>query len=100
MKDYLIVVDANFQSSARAAMADAKKVSDEVVEYVVDTHHRGSCGDRYAENRGARRIRHSGSNTCAGMARATIASSTNAARQCRPSSVCTPPEKHVKAIIE
>ena len=26
MKDYLIVVDANFPSGARAAMADAKKV--------------------------------------------------------------------------
>src|SRR2546427_1426877 len=27
MKDYLIVVDANFPSGARAALADAKKVS-------------------------------------------------------------------------
>ena len=41
MKDYLTVVDANFQSGARAAMADAKKVSFKPVEYVVDTHHRG-----------------------------------------------------------
>jgi glyoxylase-like metal-dependent hydrolase (beta-lactamase superfamily II) len=41
MKDYLIVVDANFPSGARAAMADAKKVSTKPVKYVFDTHHHG-----------------------------------------------------------
>src|SRR5580700_2343437 len=41
MKDYLIVVDANFPSGARAAMADAKKVSSKPVKYVFDTHHHG-----------------------------------------------------------
>ncbi len=41
MKDYLIVVDANFPSGARAAMADAKKVSPKPVKYVFDTHHHG-----------------------------------------------------------
>ena len=41
MKDYLIVVDANFPSGARAAMADAKKVSAKPVKYVFDTHHHG-----------------------------------------------------------
>ena len=41
MKDYLIVVDANFPSGARAAMADAKKVSNKPVKYVFDTHHHG-----------------------------------------------------------
>jgi len=41
MKDYLIVVDANFPSGARAAMADAKKVSSKPVRYVFDTHHHG-----------------------------------------------------------
>ena len=41
MKDYLIVVDANFPSGARAAMADAKKVSSKAVRYVFDTHHHG-----------------------------------------------------------
>jgi glyoxylase-like metal-dependent hydrolase (beta-lactamase superfamily II) len=41
MKDYLIVVDANFPSGARAAMADIKKVSSKPVRYVFDTHHHG-----------------------------------------------------------
>jgi glyoxylase-like metal-dependent hydrolase (beta-lactamase superfamily II) len=41
MKDYLIVVDANFPSGARAALADAKKVSSKPVRYVFDTHHHG-----------------------------------------------------------
>src|SRR6202140_955141 len=41
MKDYLIVVDANFPSGARAAMADIKKVSSKPVKYVFDTHHHG-----------------------------------------------------------
>jgi cyclase len=41
MKDYLIVVDANFPSGARMALADAKKVSSKPVKYVFDTHHHG-----------------------------------------------------------
>ncbi|MBI1791692.1 MAG: MBL fold metallo-hydrolase [Acidobacteria bacterium] len=41
MKDYLIVVDANFPSGARLAMADAKKVSTKPVKWVFDTHHHG-----------------------------------------------------------
>ena len=41
MKDYLIVVDANFPSGARAAMADVKHVSSKPVKYVFDTHHHG-----------------------------------------------------------
>jgi cyclase len=41
MKDYLIVVDANFPSGARLAMEAAKKVSDKPVKYVFDTHHHG-----------------------------------------------------------
>src|SRR5713226_5090311 len=41
MKDYLIVVDANFPSGARLAMADAKQVSSKPVKYVFDTHHHG-----------------------------------------------------------
>jgi cyclase len=41
MKDYLIVVDANFPSGARGAMADAKRVSPKPVKYVFDTHHHG-----------------------------------------------------------
>src|SRR6267142_2478869 len=41
MKDYLIVVDANYPSGARAAMADIKKISSKPVKYVFDTHHHG-----------------------------------------------------------
>jgi glyoxylase-like metal-dependent hydrolase (beta-lactamase superfamily II) len=41
MKDYLIVVDANFPSGARLAMESAKKVSNKPVKYVFDTHHHG-----------------------------------------------------------
>src|SRR6516164_7589147 len=41
MKDYLIVVDANFPSGARAALEDAKKLSSKPVKYVFDTHHHG-----------------------------------------------------------
>src|SRR5262245_3105604 len=41
MKDSLIVVDANFPSGARLAMANAKKVSSKPVKYVFDTHHHG-----------------------------------------------------------
>jgi len=42
MKDYLIVVDANFPSGARGAMADAKRISPKPVKYVFDTHHHGN----------------------------------------------------------
>src|SRR5437867_9426416 len=41
MKDYLIVVDANFPSGARLAMEAAKSVSSKLVKYVFDTHHHG-----------------------------------------------------------
>jgi len=41
MKDYLIVVDANFSIGARLAMETAKRISDKPVKYVFDTHHHG-----------------------------------------------------------
>ncbi len=41
MKDYLIVVDANFPSGAKAAMADARRISRKPIKYVFDTHHHG-----------------------------------------------------------
>src|SRR4051812_18127534 len=41
MKDYLIVVDANFPSGARAAMSDVRRLSDKPIKYVFDTHHHG-----------------------------------------------------------
>jgi cyclase len=37
MKDYLIVVDANFPSGARLVLEDAKKVSSKPVKFVFDT---------------------------------------------------------------
>jgi cyclase len=41
MKDYLIVVDANYPSGAQATMADCKRISSKPVKYVFDTHHHG-----------------------------------------------------------
>jgi cyclase len=41
MKEYLIVVDANYPSGARGAMADARRLSKKPVKYVFDTHHHG-----------------------------------------------------------
>ncbi len=41
MKDYLIVVDANYPSGARLTMDAAKRISDKPVKYVFDTHHHG-----------------------------------------------------------
>jgi len=41
MKDYLIVVDANFPNGARAVMEDVKHISSKPVKYVFDTHHHG-----------------------------------------------------------
>jgi len=41
MKDYLIVVDANFPSGARLAMEDAKRLSSKPVKYVFEPHHHG-----------------------------------------------------------
>src|SRR5438270_13254666 len=41
MDNYLIIVDANFPSGARAVLEDAKKVSSKPVKFVFDTHHHG-----------------------------------------------------------
>ena len=41
MKDYLVVVDANFPSGARAALADCKRIGPKPVKYVFITHHHG-----------------------------------------------------------
>ena len=41
MKDYLIVVDANFPSGARLVMETARRISSKPVKYVFDTHHHG-----------------------------------------------------------
>jgi cyclase len=41
MKDYIIVVDANFPNGAEACLADIKKTSSKPIKYVFDTHHHG-----------------------------------------------------------
>src|SRR5207244_487214 len=41
MKDYLLVVDANYPSGAHALMADIKTISAKPVKFVFDTHHHG-----------------------------------------------------------
>jgi len=41
MKDYLVVIDANFPSGAKALIEDIKKLSKKPVKYVFDTHHHG-----------------------------------------------------------
>jgi cyclase len=62
MKDYLIVVDANFPNGARAAMADAKRVSSKPVKYVFDTHHHGdhSYGNAVWTEAGATKLAYVG----------------------------------------
>jgi cyclase len=62
MADYLIVVDANFPSGARAMMADAKKVSPKPVRYVFDTHHHGdhAYGNAVWTEAGATTLAHQG----------------------------------------
>ena len=62
MKDYLIVVDANFPSGARAAMLDAQKVSKKPVKYVFDTHHHGdhAYGNAVWTKQGAITLAHIG----------------------------------------
>ena len=62
MKDYLIIVDANFPSGARAALADARKVSSKPVRYVFDTHHHGdhAYGNPVWTQNGATTIAHVG----------------------------------------
>jgi cyclase len=41
MKDYLIVVDANYPSGAQLVMEEARKISNKPVKLVFDTHHHG-----------------------------------------------------------
>ena len=38
MQDYLVVVDANYPSGAKAVLEDVKKISAKPIRYVIDTH--------------------------------------------------------------
>ncbi len=62
MADYLIVVDANFPSGARAALAEARQVSSKPVKYVFDTHHHGdhAYGNPVWTREGAITLAHKG----------------------------------------
>jgi len=62
MKDYLIVVDANFPSGARATMEDVKRISDKPVKYVFDTLHHGdhSYGNALWTDAGATTLAYQG----------------------------------------
>jgi glyoxylase-like metal-dependent hydrolase (beta-lactamase superfamily II) len=62
MKDYLIIIDANFPSGARMALADAKELSHKPVRYVFDTHHHGdhAYGNAVWTQMGAITVGHKG----------------------------------------
>jgi len=62
MKDYLIVVDANFPSGAQAALNDIKTVSKKPVRWVFDTHHHGdhAYGNPVWTKLGATTLAHAG----------------------------------------
>ena len=62
MKDYLIVVDANFPSGARLAMETAARISSKPVKYVFDTHHHGdhAYGNAVWTKAGARTLAFAG----------------------------------------
>ena len=62
MEDYLIVVDANFPSGAKLALADARKISTKPVRYVFDTHHHAdhAYGNPIWTRNGATTLAHQG----------------------------------------
>jgi glyoxylase-like metal-dependent hydrolase (beta-lactamase superfamily II) len=62
MNDYLIVVDANYPSGARALLADVPKLSSKPIKYVVDTHHHAdhAYGNALFTAKGAITIGHVG----------------------------------------
>jgi glyoxylase-like metal-dependent hydrolase (beta-lactamase superfamily II) len=62
MKDYLVVIDANFPNGAQAALADIRKLSSKPVRYVFDTHHHGdhAYGNPIWSKAGATTLAHKG----------------------------------------
>src|SRR5436190_17479425 len=65
LKDYVVVVDANFPKEAADVIADIKKTTNKPIKYVLDTHHHGD---------------HAYGNTIWAKEGAKIVASTNAAR--------------------
>ncbi|MFN7926032.1 MAG: MBL fold metallo-hydrolase [Bryobacteraceae bacterium] len=62
MKEYLIVIDANFPSGAQIVINEAKKLSSKPIKYVFDTHHHGdhAYGNAVFTKIGATTIAHAG----------------------------------------
>jgi cyclase len=62
MKDYLIVVDANYPSGAEVCLADIKKTTQKPIKYVFDTHHHGdhAYGNPIWTREGATTLAHIG----------------------------------------
>ncbi|MDE3166546.1 MAG: MBL fold metallo-hydrolase [Acidobacteriota bacterium] len=62
MKDYLIVVDANFPGGAAQVLADCQRISTKPVKYVFDTHHHGdhAYGNAFWSKNGATTMAFSG----------------------------------------
>jgi glyoxylase-like metal-dependent hydrolase (beta-lactamase superfamily II) len=62
MKDYLIVVDANFPGGAAAVFSDCQRISNKPVKYVFDTHHHGdhAYGNAFWTKHGAATLAFSG----------------------------------------
>jgi glyoxylase-like metal-dependent hydrolase (beta-lactamase superfamily II) len=62
MKDYLIVVDANYPSGAKLVIGDVKKLSSKPIKYVIDTHAHSdhAYGNALFTRMGAITIAHAG----------------------------------------
>src|SRR5207253_3088127 len=62
MKDYLIIVDANYPSGARLVLSDTKKLSSKPIKYVINTHHHPDhmYGNHIFTEAGATTIAHVG----------------------------------------
>jgi glyoxylase-like metal-dependent hydrolase (beta-lactamase superfamily II) len=62
MNDYLIIVDANYPSGARALLGDVPKLSSKPIRYVIDTHHHAdhAYGNPVFTRQGAVTIGHIG----------------------------------------
>jgi cyclase len=62
MRDYLVVIDANFPSGAKRVLEDAKRLSAKPIKFVFDTHHHGDhiYGNPLFTRLGAITIAHEG----------------------------------------